>query len=66
MNDTANNDGEWIKRIDMQDNIAGLPYEIYVVNTEVVHRMAASALPWRSRMWGWAVHAHFDPAECHY
>lgn len=35
MNDTANNDGEWIKRIDMQDSIAGLPYEIYVVNTEV-------------------------------
>ena len=35
MTDTANNDGEWIKRIDMQDNIAGLPYEIYVVNTEV-------------------------------
>jgi len=35
MNDSANNDGEWIKRIDMQDNIAGLPYEIYVVNTEV-------------------------------
>jgi len=35
MTDAANNDGEWIKRIDMQDNIAGLPYEIYVINTEV-------------------------------
>ena len=35
MNDTENNDGEWIKRIDMQDNIAGLPYEIYVIDKEV-------------------------------
>ncbi len=35
MNDTDNNDGEWIKRIDMQDNIAGLPYEIYVIDKEV-------------------------------
>lgn len=35
MNDSENNDGEWIKRIDMQDNIAGLPYEIYVIDKEV-------------------------------
>lgn len=35
MNNGDNSDGEWIKRIDMQDNIAGLPYEIYVVNNEV-------------------------------
>lgn len=35
MNDAGNSDGEWIKKIDMQDNIAGLPYEIYVVNNEV-------------------------------
>ena len=35
MNDTENNDGEWIKRIDMQDSIAGLPYEIYVIDKEV-------------------------------
>ena len=35
MNDADNNDGEWIKRIDMQDNIAGLPYEIYVIDKEV-------------------------------
>ncbi|MBW8329623.1 MAG: hypothetical protein K0M48_10885 [Thiobacillus sp.] len=35
MNDGGNSDGEWLKKIDMQDNIAGLPYEIYVVNNEV-------------------------------
>lgn len=35
MNDSANNDGEWIKRIDMENNIAGLPYEIYVVDKQV-------------------------------
>ncbi|MBW8370986.1 MAG: hypothetical protein K0M66_08430 [Thiobacillus sp.] len=35
MNDGTNSDGEWIKKIDMQDNIAGLPYEIYVVDNEV-------------------------------
>jgi hypothetical protein len=35
MNDAGNSDGEWIKKIDMHENIAGLPYEIYVVNNEV-------------------------------
>ncbi len=35
MSDGANSDGEWIKKIEMQDNLAGLPYEIYVVNNEV-------------------------------
>jgi hypothetical protein len=35
MNDGANSDGEWMKKIEMQDNIAGLPYEIYVVDNEV-------------------------------
>ncbi|MHB1187150.1 hypothetical protein [Thiobacillus sp.] len=35
MNDSGNSDGEWISKIDMQDNIAGLPYEIYVINNEV-------------------------------
>lgn len=35
MNDPENGDGEWIKKIDMQDSIAGLPYEIYVVDKEV-------------------------------
>lgn len=35
MNDGENSDGDWIKKIDMQNNIAGLPYEIYVVNNEV-------------------------------
>lgn len=28
-------DGEWLKKIDMQDNVAGLPYEIYVTDTQV-------------------------------
>ena len=35
MNDDGHSDGEWIKKIDMQDNIAGLPYEIYVVDKQV-------------------------------
>ena len=35
MNDSVNNDGEWIKRIDMENNIAGLPYEIYVIDKQV-------------------------------
>ncbi|MHB1143728.1 MAG: hypothetical protein ACYCZS_02385 [Thiobacillus sp.] len=35
MNDSGNSDGEWIGKIDMQNNIAGLPYEIYVINNEV-------------------------------
>ena len=35
MNDGENSDGNWIKRIDMQNSIAGLPYEIYVVDKEV-------------------------------
>jgi hypothetical protein len=35
MNESGNSDGEWIKKIDMQDSIAGLPYEIYVINNEV-------------------------------
>jgi hypothetical protein len=35
MNDGDSSDGDWIKKIDMQNNIAGLPYEIYVVNNEV-------------------------------
>jgi len=35
MNDGVDSDGKWIKKIDQQENIAGLPYEIYVVNNEV-------------------------------
>jgi len=35
MNDGENSDGDWIKKIDMQNNIAGLPYEIYIVDEEV-------------------------------
>ncbi len=35
MNDGENADGAWIKKIDMQNNVAGLPYEIYIVDNEV-------------------------------
>jgi hypothetical protein len=35
MNDSGNSDGEWIKKIDMQNSITGLPYEIYVVDNVV-------------------------------
>ncbi|MDQ1314183.1 MAG: hypothetical protein QG662_292 [Pseudomonadota bacterium] len=35
MSGADNSDGKWIKKIDMQENIAGLPYEIYVVDKAV-------------------------------
>ena len=35
MNDEEQGDGLWIKKIGMEESIAGLPYEIYVVNGEV-------------------------------
>lgn len=35
MSDGATNDGEWIRKIDMQESIAGLPYEVYVDGNEV-------------------------------
>lgn len=35
MNDGVTNDGEWLKKIEMQESIAGLPYEIYVIDKEV-------------------------------
>lgn len=35
MNDGDHGDGEWIKRIDMQNYVAGLPYEIYINDKQV-------------------------------
>ncbi len=35
MNDAETNDGDWIKKIEQQNSIAGLPYEIYIVGNEV-------------------------------
>ncbi|MFP5417782.1 MAG: hypothetical protein ACLGHA_01370 [Gammaproteobacteria bacterium] len=35
MNDGDNSDGAWLKRIDMQNNIAALPYEIYIVDKNI-------------------------------
>lgn len=35
MNDGEDSDGDWLKKIDMQNNVAGLPYEIYVVDRQV-------------------------------
>lgn len=35
MNDEALGDGKWLKTIQMEDSIAGLPYEIFVINGEV-------------------------------
>lgn len=35
MTDGDAGDGEWIKKIDMQESMAGLPYEIYVVDNMV-------------------------------
>ena len=36
MNEGEFGDGEWLKKIGMQDYAAGLPYEIYVVDNEVL------------------------------
>lgn len=35
MNDPESGDGEWIKKIGMQDFVAGLPYEICVIDDDV-------------------------------
>lgn len=35
MNDETLGDGKWLKTIQMEDSIAGLPYEIFVINGEV-------------------------------
>lgn len=35
MNDGKHSDGEWIKKIEMQNNIAALPYELYIIGNEV-------------------------------
>lgn len=35
MTDGDSGDGEWIRKIDMQESMAGLPYEIYVVDNMV-------------------------------
>jgi hypothetical protein len=35
MNDGDNSDGTWLKRIDMQNNIAALPYELYIVDKSI-------------------------------
>lgn len=35
MNESGISDGEWISKIDMQESVAGLPYEIYVVDNTV-------------------------------
>ena len=35
MNGGEHSDGGWIKKIDMQDSIAGLPYELYIVDNQV-------------------------------
>jgi hypothetical protein len=35
MNDSENGDGEWLKKVEMQNNIAGLPYEVYIIDSDV-------------------------------
>ncbi len=35
MNEGETSDGDWMKKIEMQNNIAGLPYEIYIIDNEV-------------------------------
>lgn len=35
MNESGASDGEWLSKIEMQESIAGLPYEIYVVDNTV-------------------------------
>ncbi|MFN3716924.1 MAG: hypothetical protein ACK4R8_09405 [Thiobacillus sp.] len=35
MHEVLQGDGEWLKKIEMSNNIAGLPYEIYIVDKDV-------------------------------
>ena len=35
MNEVSGGDGEWLKKIEMTQSIAGLPYEIYIVDKDV-------------------------------
>lgn len=35
MNDESQGDGKWLKTIQMEESIAGLPYEVFVINNEV-------------------------------
>lgn len=35
MNDETQGDGKWLKTIEMEESVAGLPYEIFVVDGEV-------------------------------
>ncbi len=35
MTDSENGDGAWVQKIDKQDLVAGLPYELYIVGNEV-------------------------------
>lgn len=35
MNDGDNSDGAWLKRIDMQNHIAALPYELYILDKSI-------------------------------
>jgi hypothetical protein len=54
MNDEEQADGIWIRKIGMEERIAGLPCEIYVVNGEVLSPHGRSGSRWLSRMpvWG--------------
>lgn len=46
MNDAENSDGAWLKRIEMQNTVVALPYEIYIVdkNIEAPHARFRLAL----------------------
>lgn len=35
MHEVSQGDGEWLKKIEMTNSVAGLPYEIYIVDNEV-------------------------------
>lgn len=35
MNEVSNGDGAWLKKIEMTESVAGLPYEIYIVGNNV-------------------------------
>ncbi|MHB1352292.1 MAG: hypothetical protein ACYCWA_03155 [Thiobacillus sp.] len=57
--------GEWLKKIDMQDHVAGLPCEICIVDNEVGSSHGRFRIALASRCRHGAVHAHFLLADRH-
>jgi len=63
MNDGDNSDGEWIKRIDMQNRLPVCPTSFTSLTSRLARRTAASVLRWLSPMSAWASSCGFRPCR---